>query len=167
MKYTSAHELKEHANRISTKWGLDKVAWFKQRVTSLDFNGEKNEWITSIVPQLEGGKEGSAIQIKSRFTIMATGFTFIPQIPRIPGIETFKGQCFHTACWDYNATGGTPDKPDMVKLKDKKVGVIGTGATGIQVVPALVPWAKELSVFQRSPSSVDWRDNKPTDLKWA
>ncbi|KAF5023784.1 hypothetical protein F66182_4140 [Fusarium sp. NRRL 66182] len=167
MKYTSGQELKEHADRIATKWGLDKATWFRQRVNSIAFDDEKSEWVTSITPQQGSGQEGSAIRIRSRFTIMATGFTLIPQIPRIPGIEKFKGHCFHTARWDYKVTGGTPDNPEMAKLKDMRVGIIGTGATAIQAVPALAPWAEELLVFQRTPSAVDWRGNKPTDPEWA
>ncbi|CAH0035460.1 unnamed protein product [Clonostachys rhizophaga] len=167
MKYTSSQELRDHAERIAKKWNLDKITWFKHRVQSIEWDDATNEWVTSLVPQLQHGNEGKAISVRSRFSILATGFTLIPRVAQIPGIGKFKGSYFHTARWDYNVTGGTPKNPEMAKLKDKRVGIIGTGATAIQVVPALAAWAKELYVFQRTPSAVDRRDNRPTDPDWA
>lgn len=83
------------------------------------------------------------------------------------GIESFKGKAFHTSRWDYDYTGGTPKQPDLKNLKDKKVAIIGTGATAVQCVPELAKYAKELYVFQRTPSSVDVRGNRDTDPeKW-
>ncbi|EXJ71207.1 uncharacterized protein A1O5_06201 [Cladophialophora psammophila CBS 110553] len=166
-KYASGEELRGHAERIARKWKLDENAWLRQRVTSLEWDDNAKEWSTRLVPQLEPGKEGNPITVHSRFVVLATGLTFFPHIPQVPGIEKFKGACFHTARWDYHSTGGTSTKPEMLKLRDKRVGVIGTGATAMQVVPSLVQWSKELYVFQRTPSSVDRRDNRPTDPEWA
>src|SRR5262249_38917262 len=87
-------------------------------------------------------------------------------LPGIPGIETFKGHTFHTSRWDYAYTGGDPDG-NLSGLADKRVGIIGTGATAIQCIPHLGAAAKHLYVFQRTPSSVDRRDNRPTDPDWA
>jgi len=167
MKYTSSQELREHAERIAKVYGLDKVTWFRQRVQDFAWEEETKEWITTLVPQLSDGKEGEPVKVRSRFTMLATGITMIPRVPLIPGIDKFKGSIFHAARWDYNITGGSHDNPEMDKLKDKRVGIIGTGASAIQIVPALVPWAKELSVFQRTPSAVDVRGNKPTDMAAA
>jgi cyclohexanone monooxygenase len=81
-------------------------------------------------------------------------------------VESFKGHSFHTSRWDYGYTGGDSNG-GLVGLKDKRVGIIGTGATAIQCVPHLGEWAKELYVFQRTPSSVDVRNNGPTDPEWV
>ena len=97
---------------------------------------------------------------------MGTGPLHVPKLPGIAGIEDFKGHSFHTSRWDYAYTGGTPEGALLENLKDKRVGIIGTGATSVQCVPHLAKACKELYVFQRTPSSVDVRDNKPTDPEW-
>lgn len=167
MKYASGTELREHAERIAQKWALDQVTWFRHRVDTIEYDDKKQDWVTCLIPQHLNGNNGTPIKVRSRFAILATGFVMIPQVPQIKGIEKFEGPCFHTARWNYDITGGTFQNPEMDKLKDQKVGIIGTGATAIQAVPALVPWAKELYVFQRTPSAVDRRDNRPTDSSWA
>jgi cyclohexanone monooxygenase len=105
-------------------------------------------------------------QIRARFVILAGGPLSRPKLPGIPGIESFKGHSFHTSRWDYGYTGGNSNG-GLVGLKDKRVGIIGTGATAVQCVPHLGEWAKELYVFQRTPSSIDVRNNRPTDPDWA
>ncbi|MGH7012116.1 MAG: flavin-containing monooxygenase, partial [Caulobacteraceae bacterium] len=97
---------------------------------------------------------------------MALGPLARPKLPGIPGVGDFAGHCFHTSRWDYAYTGGD-SSGGLVNLADKRVGVIGTGATAIQCVPHLAQWAKRLFVFQRTPSSVDVRNNAPTDPGWA
>src|SRR5690606_36463688 len=96
---------------------------------------------------------------------MASGPLSRPKLPDIPGIETFAGKLFHTSRWDYAYTGGD-ETGGLTRLRDKRVGVIGTGATAIQVVPHLGAWSQHLYVFQRTPSSVDARRNRPTDPAW-
>ena len=83
-----------------------------------------------------------------------------PKLPGIPGIETFEGHSFHTSRWDYGYTGGDTEG-GLTELADKRVAIIGTGATAIQCVPAPRPRRQALYVFQRTPSSVDVRGNKP------
>jgi cation diffusion facilitator CzcD-associated flavoprotein CzcO len=97
---------------------------------------------------------------------MGTGPLHVPKLPGIPGIESFRGHSFHTSRWDYGYTGGDPSGAPMDSLADKRVAVIGTGATAVQCIPHLARAAKELYVFQRTPSSVDVRDNRPTDPDW-
>ncbi|KAH7142211.1 hypothetical protein EDB81DRAFT_653288 [Dactylonectria macrodidyma] len=167
MKYSSGKELREHAERIAKQWGFDKTAWLRQRVASIDWDDNSKEWVTGLNAQLGSGEEGPLINVRSRFIILATGVVAVPRLPQIPGIEKFKGPCFHTARWDYASTGGTVANPEMTQLRNQRVGIIGTGATAIQTVPALAAWAKKLYVFQRTPSSVNPRDNRPTDPKWA
>jgi cyclohexanone monooxygenase len=91
----------------------------------------------------------------------------VPKLPGIPGIDSFAGHAFHTSRWDYAYTGGDPSCALMDKLADKRVALIGTGATAVQCVPHLGEGAKELFVFQRTPSSVDVRADRPTDPDWA
>ncbi|KAL5406014.1 hypothetical protein PMIN06_007568 [Paraphaeosphaeria minitans] len=105
-------------------------------------------------------------KIKSRFIIPAAGPLHRPKLPGLDGIVDFKGHAFHSSRWDYEYTGGDSNG-GLEKLKDKKVGIIGTGATAVQIVPHLGAWAKELCVFQRTPSSIDVRGNALTDPKWA
>ena len=90
-----------------------------------------------------------------------------PKLPGIPGIEIFKGHSFHTSRWDYEYTGGTTAGGISPSSRDKRVAIIGTGATSIQCVPHLGEAAKQLYVFQRTPTSVDARNNRPTDPEWV
>ena len=104
--------------------------------------------------------------MRARFVVMANGPLHRPKLPGIKGIETFKGHTFHTSRWDYDYTGGD-STGGLAKLKGKRVGIIGTGATAVQCVPHLGASADQLFVFQRTPSSIDVRNNRPTDNEWA
>jgi cation diffusion facilitator CzcD-associated flavoprotein CzcO len=104
--------------------------------------------------------------IRARFVVMASGPFHRPKLPGVPGIKDFKGHSFHSSRWDYEYTGGDTNG-NLYKLRDKKVAVIGTGASAIQIVPHLARDAKHLYVFQRTPSTVDARNNTPTDPEWV
>ncbi len=104
--------------------------------------------------------------MRARFVVMSNGPLNRPKLPAIPGIDKFRGHTFHTSRWDYGYTGGD-STGGLHKLADKRVAIIGTGATAIQCVPHVGKHAKHLTVFQRTPSSVDVRGNKPTDPAWA
>jgi cyclohexanone monooxygenase len=104
--------------------------------------------------------------MRARFVCLANGFLQKPKLPGIPGIETFKGHSFHTSRWDYGYTGGD-STGNLTGLRGKRIGIIGTGATAVQCVPHLGASAGHLYVFQRTPSSVDVRANRPTDPEWA
>jgi cyclohexanone monooxygenase len=105
-------------------------------------------------------------EMRARHVCLGTGPANRPRLPGIPGVEKFKGHSFHTCRWDYDYTGGGPDG-GLTGLADKTVAIIGTGATAVQCVPALGEGAKQLYVFQRTPSSVDVRNNAETDPEWA
>jgi cyclohexanone monooxygenase len=105
-------------------------------------------------------------RMTAQFVIMAIGPLSRPKLPGIPGIETFAGHSFHTSRWDYSYTGGDADG-GLTGLRDKRVGIIGTGATAVQCIPHLGEWAQHLYVFQRTPSSIDVRGNRPTDPAWV
>ena len=156
-KYSFAPEIFEHAQRIGKHFNLYERACFQTQVREARWNDEDGRWtITTDRDDV----------FRARFVIMSSGPLNRPKLPAIPGIEKFKGHTFHTSRWDYDYTGGNTTG-GMHKLKDKRVGIIGTGATAIQSVPHLGEHAQQLYVFQRTPSSVDERGNKPTDPEWV
>jgi cyclohexanone monooxygenase len=156
-KYSFAPEIFEHARRIATTFNLYDFACFRTRVTELRWDEDLARWIVST-------NHNDAM--KARFVVMAIGPAARLKLPGIPGLATFAGKSFHTARWDYGYTGGDTTG-NLDKLGDKRVAVIGTGATGIQCVPHVGETAKQLYVFQRTPNSVDLRGNKPTDPEWV
>ena len=155
-KYSYAPEIFEHTQRVGHHFGLYDNAIFQTRVKEVRWLEEEQCWRVST---------NHNDDIKAQFVIQATGPANRPKLPGIPGIKSFKGHTFHTSRWDYDYTGGD-HKGGLTKLADKKVAIIGTGATAIQCVPFLGKHAEKLIVFQRTPSSVDLRGNKPTDEEW-
>ncbi len=156
-KYSYAPEIYEHSQRIAKHYNLYDNALFQTNVTELRWDEQAARWIVSTD---RGDK------MRARFIVMATGPLNRPKLPAIKGIEEFEGHTFHTSRWDYDYTGGD-HSGGLTKLADKRVALIGTGATAIQCVPFVGEYAKALYVFQRTPSSVDIRGNKPTDPEWA
>ena len=155
-RYASASEIFAHCQRIGRHFGLYERALFQTQVDSLVWDDEACRWdlVTT-----QGDR------IRTRFFVAAGGLMHKAKLPGIAGIERFRGKAFHTSRWDYAYTGGSPTEP-MDRLADKVVGVIGTGATAVQVVPQLARAAKEVYVFQRTPSAVGVRGQRPTDPRW-
>ena len=156
-KYAHAPEILAHCQRIGRKFGLYEHALFHTQAVSLEWDEANSRWLIRTT-------RGDAFT--AQFIGMGTGPLHVPKLPGIAGIESFKGHSFHTSRWDYDYTGGNPQGALMDKLADKRVGIIGTGATSVQCVPHLARASKELYVFQRTPSSVDVRANAPIDPKW-
>ncbi|HEY3833644.1 MAG TPA: NAD(P)/FAD-dependent oxidoreductase [Acidimicrobiia bacterium] len=156
-KYVLAPEIFEHCRRIGTTFGLYDKALFSASVTELEWDADSARWIVHT-------DRGDAF--RAQFIAMGTGPLNRPKLPGIPGIESFDGHVFHTSRWDYDYTGGAWTGEPMTKLADKRVGIIGTGATAVQCIPPLARDAHELFVFQRTPSSVDVRGNHPIDPEW-
>ncbi|GGC88043.1 flavin-containing monooxygenase [Chelatococcus reniformis] len=156
-KYAYQPEIYAHVQRLAAHFGLRDRVIFRTRVTELRWDEEIVRWRVTT-------DRGDAFG--ARFVINATGPADRPKLPGIPGIESFSGKMFHTSRWDYGYTGGDTSG-GLRKLADKRVAIIGTGATAIQVVPHVGQAAKQLYVFQRTPSSVDVRGNRPTDPEWA
>jgi len=156
-KYSFAPEILEHSRRIARHYGLYDQALLQTAITGMEWDEAAQRWrITT--------NRGDAFT--AQYVAMANGPLNRPKLPGIPGINDFEGYTFHTSRWDYRYTAGD-SSGGLTGLKDKRVGIIGTGATAIQCVPHLGEWAKQLYVFQRTPSSVDVRNNGETDPAWA
>jgi len=155
-KYTDAAETLEYCHLICEKYELYDNACLQTEVISTVWDEDIKRWIV---------KTNKNDKIKARFVVHSNGPLNRPKLPAIKGINDFKGHTFHTSRWDYDYTGGDSNG-NLSSLKDKRVAVIGTGATAVQCVPHLGEAAKELIVFQRTPSSIDVRNNQPTDTEW-
>lgn len=152
-KYAKGPEIFAHCRSIAEHYDLYRDICLQTEVQQIRWDAELQRWIIAT-------NHGDSI--RARFVAMANGYLQKPKLPGIEGISDFAGQTFHTSRWDYDYTGA-----DLANLADKKVGIIGTGATAIQCVPHLAKAAKELLVFQRTPSTVDVRGNRPTDPDWS
>ena len=156
-KYAHQPEILEHCQRIGQHFGLYDDALFHTEVKDLVWDEARSVWVI---------RTNRGDEMTAQFVAMGTGPLHVPKLPGIPGIETFAGHSFHTSRWDYGYTGGDPSGAPLAELADKRVAIIGTGATAVQCVPHLARACKELYVFQRTPSSVDVRNNQPTDPAW-
>ncbi len=151
--YAKGPEILAHCQAIARKYGLYELAVFQTTVTSTVWHEEEEMWHLTT---------DRGDHMKARFVICANGTLSKPKLSKIRGMESFEGHSFHTSRWDYDYT-----REDLSGLEDKVVGVIGTGATAVQAIPGLGASSKELYVFQRTPSSIDIRDDWPTDPNWA
>jgi cation diffusion facilitator CzcD-associated flavoprotein CzcO len=156
-KYSFAPEIFEYSKAIAERYDLYRDALFQTCVTEMRWDDDHDRWIIST---------DRGDRMTARFVAMANGPLNRPKLPGIPGIDEFEGYTFHTSRWDYGYTGGD-STGGLTKLADKRVGIIGTGATAIQCIPHLGESAKELYIFQRTPSSIDFRNNRETDPEWA
>ncbi len=155
-KYASGEEIRQHAIALAKKFELYRDALFHTAVDSAEWNDETERWTV---------KTDRGDEFVSRYVILSAGLLLGPKLPIVPGIENYKGHMFHTSRWDQEYTGsdGSGGAP---KLADKRVAVVGTGATGVQLVPAIAPDVKELFVVQRTPSAIDTRDDEPLDAEF-
>jgi cation diffusion facilitator CzcD-associated flavoprotein CzcO len=156
-KYSYAPEIFEHAQRIGKKFDLYRKALFQTQIKEIRWNDEECRWLITT---------DRDDHFRAGHVVMSNGPLNRPKLPGIPGIDSYKGHTFHTSRWDYEYTGGDTTG-NLHKLSDKRVAIIGTGATAVQCIPYLAKYAKHLFVFQRTPSSVDERRNRPTDPEWV
>jgi cation diffusion facilitator CzcD-associated flavoprotein CzcO len=157
-KFADGYEIQEHCRRIANKYGLYDGALFHTLVKALRWDESIHRWrITT----------NRNDEICARFVIMCGGPLNKPKLPGIPGMTDYRGKFFHTARWEYEYTGGSWRNPELTKLADKRVAIIGTGASAVQAIPYLGRYARQLYVLQRTPSSVDKRPNPPIDPDWA
>lgn len=156
-KYVAAPEIHAHARKIATTFNLYDKALLSTGIESMEWDPTASRWIVHT-------DRGDVL--RARYVTMGTGPLHRPKLPGIPGIQSFAGHAFHTSRWDYAYTGGDPSGALMTGLSDKRVGIIGTGATAVQCIPHLSRAAGQLFVFQRTPSSIDARNNHAIDDQW-
>ncbi len=152
-RYAKGPEIYAHCRAIAKKYDLYPLALFQTTVISTLWDEAQQVWRVST----DRGDE-----MRARFVICANGTLSQPKLSKIRGMERFAGHSFHTSRWDYAYTGA-----DLSRLADKSVGIIGTGATAVQAIPRLGAASQELFVFQRTPSSIDFRNDWATDPNWA
>lgn len=157
-KFADGWEIQGYCAAIAEKYGYADRALFHTLINNLHWDEKIKRWRV-------GTNRGD--DIRARFVILACGVLNMPKLPGIVGIDEFKGKIFHTARWDFEYTGGSYESPVLGKLADKRVAIVGTGATAIQAVPHLAKYAKHLYVVQRTPSSIDERPNPTTDPAWV
>ena len=155
-KYTRATEIFEHAKRIGRSLGLYEKSLLQTGVTDLRWDASAERWIVRTDRQ---------DCLRARFVCLATGILSRPKLPGIPGIARFRGHSFHTSRWDFGYTGGDATG-GLAKLADKRVAIIGTGASAAQAIPHLGEACAQLYVVQRTPAAVDDRGNMATDPHW-
>lgn len=156
-RYANGAEIYEHARRIGRHFDLYRTALFHTSVTEVTWIEQLQRWEV---------RTNRGDNLYARFVLRANGPLNKPQLPKVSGIADFEGKIFHTSRWDYDYTGGGPDG-DLEGLRDKRVAIIGTGATAVQAIPFIARNAQQLFVIQRTPSVVGRRDNRPTDPRWA
>jgi cation diffusion facilitator CzcD-associated flavoprotein CzcO len=156
-KFADGREIHAHCQRIGRHFNLYDKAIFSTNIDSLQWDETIKRWRVAT---------NRGDDIRARFVINCLGSTNHPKLPGVPGIKDFKGKAFHSARWDFDYTGGDAFG-GLDKLRDKKVAIIGTGASAIQIIPYVGQYAEQLYVFQRTPSYVDHRGNLPTDQDWA
>jgi cyclohexanone monooxygenase len=155
-RYVRGSEILAYCQRLGRHFELYDRALFQTKITAMRWEKNASRWIVET-------SRGDVF--RARFVTTQSGIFSRPQLPGIEGLENFKGRAFHSSRWDYAYTGGSTDG-DLDKLSDKRVGVVGTGATALQVMPNLAQYARHLTVFQRTPTAVGVRDNGPTDPEW-
>jgi cyclohexanone monooxygenase len=155
-KYSFGKEILDHSQAIARKFDLYRDVCFQTRVEEMSWDEESARWIVTT-------NRGDRMQ--AHYLCLATGPLNRPKLPGIEGIEGFEGHSFHASRWDYDYTGGDSEG-SLTGLAGKRVGIIGTGATSVQCVPHVGESAEHLYVFQRTPSSIDVKDNPETDPEW-
>ncbi len=155
-RYSYAPEMLEHSQRIGHHYRLYEKACFQTTITAMRWQEKEHRWLV---------ETNRGDRMTADYVILACGRQSLPKLPNIPGIDTFEGHTFHSSRWDYKYTGGNSDG-GLTGLSDKRVAVVGTGATALQVVPEVAKWAKQLLVFQRTPSTVGVRAQEPTGPDW-
>ncbi len=161
-KYAPGQEIREHAERIAHKWGLEDKTLFRTDIESVEWDGRTQLWIVNSIER-RGPAEPIKRTFRAQYVYLAAGVLTRPQIPRIPGLPSFSGSMFHTARWNYAVSGGSQSNQELTGLEGKRVAVIGTAATAIGVIHEVAKFAKELYVIQRTPAYVKPRGQHPTD----
>lgn len=150
-RYAYGDEIRAHLESLAGKYGLAEDALFHTRAETTEWDEASRRWRV---------RTDRGDRITATYVIMATGILNLMKLPAIAGMESFGGTSFHTARWNYEYTGGTIHG-GLDGLGDKAVAIIGAGGTAVQSVPHLAEGAKQLYVFQRTPSAIGRRDQGP------
>ncbi|MBB5914882.1 cation diffusion facilitator CzcD-associated flavoprotein CzcO [Nocardia transvalensis] len=129
--YAPGRELKAYAERCADKYGLRPRIRFSTTIADAEFDAAQDIWRL---------RTTDGDELTARYVIAATGVLTRPKLPDIPGVDTFAGLTMHTSRWDH-----------AQDLSGKRVAIIGTGASAIQVIPTIAPDVDHLTVFQRTP----------------
>ncbi|OAL32675.1 hypothetical protein AYO20_07833 [Fonsecaea nubica] len=166
-KYAYGHEIRKYLNAVADKYRLSDTAMFRAKINTLVWEESSCQWKVGMTKEHKSGSQ-LKIDVTAEFVVAASGLILHPKLPAVSGIENFKGASFHTSRWNYALTGGSEGNPVLDRLAGKRVGIIGTGATAVQAIPQLAKYAGHLTVFQRTPSSVDIRGQRATDKdRWT
>ncbi|KAM0326258.1 hypothetical protein ACHAQA_006855 [Verticillium albo-atrum] len=165
-RFSYGPELLDYAGVLADKWDLKDKGVFRSTVRSYEWDAAAARWITEIQQGRGPGQADVEMTVRAQFVVVANGVLNHPKVPR--SLQDFEGPTTHTARFDYGITGGSPRDQQLTKLRGKRVGIVGTGATAIQLIPELAKYAGELFVFQRTPSGVAAKgqcETQPAD--WA
>ena len=132
--YPSWQEIREYFHYVDEKLGLSRDIRFNRRVTEAEFDAARNRWIVR-------SSDGSVAS--ARYFVLCTGLGSKPYVPDLPGLSDFAGEQHHTALWPQQG----------LDMAGKRVGIIGTGASGVQVAQEAAGVAAHLTVFQRTPNT--------------
>ncbi|KAI1759224.1 FAD/NAD(P)-binding domain-containing protein [Hypoxylon sp. FL1150] len=166
-KYSSGVEIRKYLQSVVKRYDLEDKILFRTQLGQLEWDDAARVWKAEMTSgRGPRGAEKVTFSVNAEFVWLTAGLLIQPQVPKLAGVglEGFGGDILHTSLWNYDVTGGSSEEafPELSKLKGKRVGIIGTGATAVQVLPCLAQYAKELYVFQRTPSAVYSRGQKPT-----
>jgi cation diffusion facilitator CzcD-associated flavoprotein CzcO len=164
-RYSYGEEIRTYANLVAEKWGVANNAVFQTQAQRLIWVEESKGWQVELV-QTREGEQPQTLTVQAQFVVTTNGVLNWPKLPDIPGVVDYGGDIFHSSRWNYALTGGSPEDPSLTKLQGKRVAIIGTGVTAVQIVPHLARWAKQMYVVQRTPASVDHREQRETDPDW-
>ena len=156
-RYAYWSEMLELSRKIGQRYGLYDKACFQTVITEARWLETEKKWLI----ETDRGDRMTAT-----YFVLACGRQSLPKLPGIAGIDTFEGHAFHSSRWDYGYTGGA-ETGELTELRDKRVAVVGTGATAVQIVPEVAKWAEKLYVFQRTPSAVYIRGQRETPPDYA
>ena len=156
-RYALGGEILGHLQAVADRYDLADDALFHTGVRRAEWRDDTDRWLVTT---------DRGDQLTCQYYVLAVGILNLLKLPAVPGMEEFAGRSFHSARWDYGYTGGGPGEP-LTDLADKRVAIIGNGASGIQVVPPLAEAAEHVYLFQRTPSAIGERGNRPTDPGFA
>ncbi|KAL6249290.1 hypothetical protein RBB50_004353 [Rhinocladiella similis] len=162
-KFVPGAEVREHSERIARHWNLSNAAHFRAEVRKLQWDDDTDVWKVEYTENRGATESPIQYSVQAQYVYLAGGGLTTPQIPRLPGLPSFSGEMFHTARWNYQASGGSQADQQLHGFQDKRVAVIGTAATAVGLTPEIAKYAKELFVVQRTPAHTKPRNQQVTN----